>query len=314
VKSGFVYPEHRWLVSEPAELMPSTMHPDDFIRPLGTWTLQAGLSVEVTAGAFISIDFSNFADALPVPDDDPDKSFRQSISTMRKRVQVGNAFALCLHSATADIQNLATDGFRLTHEDLTHYDNLGQPIYPSAPVAPGLGYVLPHRMGVCPAGVVDAACSRLDEVLLHANPNAVDLVVLLNHALTACRGHDFDLAVVTAWTVCETLLDQSWREYAEQRATNVSLPVNADRRAFWSGREFSASAVTEILVLGGAVPAALHAPLSDVRRKRNRWIHGIKPPVHDDAVQAITVARQLMSHILGLDMHVVPTVGVTVLG
>jgi hypothetical protein len=319
-KSGLVFPENRWLVAEPDNVLGrAIMGFDEFKTPVGQWTLDSGLKLEVTAGAFISFDFSDMPAALVERDDMSDQQFQELITAMRTRVQIVNAFALCLHSATAEVENLATDGFRVTHNDLVHFEDLekgfGGPGVAHIPVIPGLGHPLSmYRSGVCSAEVVAAACDQLDLVLRHSNPSALELVVLLNHALTACQGHDFDLSVVTAWTVCEWLLDLRWREFATERAGEVDLTVNADRRQFWQSRDFSASVIAEILTLAGSIPATLHRQMTDVRRKRNRWIHGGESPTYRDAGQAVELARDFLSLVIGLDLRVAPVVGVSGLG
>jgi hypothetical protein len=286
------------------------------MEPVGEWRLQAGVGVEATAGAFLGFDFTDLPEALSPGGDLGDAHFESILLAMRKRVQVINAFALCLHSATVQLDNLATEGFRVTHEDLVHFDSLergfGGPGLARLPVVPGVGYVVPaNRHGVCSADVIHRACTLLDYVLLSKYANALELSALMNHALTACKGHDFELAVVTAWTVCEVLLDTRWREYTERQSTAQGLPINRKRREVWAGRDFSASVVVEVLTLAGAIPAELKPTIDDVRRKRNRWIHGISNASYRDGTQAIELACDMLREVIKLELHLAPTIGVS---
>ncbi|MET9310931.1 hypothetical protein ABZX12_03815 [Kribbella sp. NPDC003505] len=290
----------------------------DFFSPVGRWSLESGLSIEATAGGFLGFDFTHLPSAV-LPNDDPpaDNMLELAIQAMRERVQVINAFALCLHSATVEFDKFSYGGFRITHEDLVHYDDLrqghGGPGMKHLPLIPLQGYLLPHpsRHGVVPASTIEHACKLLDSVLGCSHPKSLALVALTNHALSACKGHDFELAVASAWTACESLLQTLWDTYTHAQATSHGLSVSKNRRAYWSGRDFTASIIVEVMTLAGTIAPKLSIAIGEVRSRRNKWIHGVAAASYQDAIAAVTLARDLLHEVMDLDFKVAPSVGVS---
>ncbi|WP_432885932.1 hypothetical protein ACQPYH_02485 [Kribbella sp. CA-245084] len=315
-KSGLVLPENRWLVREPSPDVQArgTMGYTEFVSPVGHWELRSGLKVEATAGALLSIDFSAMSDAMVRERVESGRYFPAVIEAVKKRVQIINALALCLHSATVEEANITYGGFRVTHQDLVHFSESDSGMSwsgPNLPTVPGHGFVIRHRNGVCSDSMIAAACNLLDDVLLNEHEKVLDLVVLMNHALVACKGHDFDLAVATAWTVCESLIDSWWREYAETQASRLSLSVDRKRRDLWAGRDFTASIIVETMTLAGVIPADLSKVIGEVRGKRNKWIHGVAAPTYEDAVKAVTLTHDLLEKVVGLNIRLAPSIGVS---
>ncbi|GAA1606943.1 hypothetical protein GCM10009789_71580 [Kribbella sancticallisti] len=228
-----------------------------------------------------------------------------------------NAFALCLHSATVELDKISYGGFRVTHEDLVHFDDplkgYGGPGLAHLPSIPGQGILLPfpERHGTCPAATIEHACKQLDAVLQSPHPKSLALVALTNHALNACKGHDFELAVATAWTACESLLESLWDEYTRTQAALHSLSVTRKRRAQWAGRDFTASIIVEVMTLAGTISPELSTAIGDVRSKRNKWIHGIAAASYQDAIDAVNLARDLLDEVMDLKFKVAPAVGVS---
>ena len=226
-------PEDRWLVEVPA---PGTVYLEyaEFLRMVGSWKLDQGLALEATAGSVFVFDFGKIPEAVgPPPEDMSDEAFEQGLDAKRARVELVNAFALCLHSAGIELESPTLGGFRVTHEDLVDGTDLmngyGGPGMRHMPVAPGTGHVMPlSRHLVCTEQEIARACELLDHVLETAH-RAPELVALLNESLDACRGHNFGLAVVTAWTVCEVLIQQRWDAYTQKRSQDLGWVVNRDR-------------------------------------------------------------------------------------
>jgi hypothetical protein len=315
-KSAFVMPEDRWLVEAPA---PGTFYLQqaDFFRTVGSWRLDQGLALEATGGSMFVFDFGGIPEAVgPDPEDMSDEAFNQTLDARRARVELINAFALCLHSAGIELEAPTLGGFRITHEDLVDgtdfTEGYGGPGMRHMSVAPGAGYVMPFsRHFVCTEQEIARACELLDHVL-ETGDRAPELVALLNESLDACRGHNFGLAVVTAWTVCEVLIQQRWDAYTQKRSQELGWAVNRDRRKFWQGRDFTASIVTEILTLAEELPIELHPRLSKLRKKRNEWAHDIAPVHYVDAVEALAVARDALSLVLTVDLNISPRVAVSI--
>jgi hypothetical protein len=314
-KSGFVFPEHRWLLREPENWFKrKVLTWDEMLNEEWACVLGPGVRVAATVGGILTLDFAHFPGALaPSPNAVP--AFEAEIAAMRVRVQVANALALSIHSATIELQNISTGGFRVTHEDLMHFHSTLSGFSGGAglPLVPGEGYLMPrHRAGYCPDEVLLRASELLDGVLSSQEPDALNLVNLLNHGLIACKGHDFDLAVVTAWTVCERVMSRVLLIYAEKQASVHALQVNRDRRRGWD--RLGAANTAEFLALAGLLPAELESRISEIRKVRNAWIHGGGPVGYGIATEAVMLAAALLERYLGLAFKVAPSVGVVGLG
>jgi hypothetical protein len=64
------------------------------------------------------------------------------------------------------------------------------------------------------------------------------------------------------------------------------------------------------MTLAGVIPTELSTAITNVRVKRNKWIHGIAAADYQDAMNAVNLARDLLRDVLGLEFQVAPTVGV----
>lgn len=276
--------------------------------------LGSGVRVAATIGGILTLDFASFPSALAASPG-PEPQFEAEIGATRVRVQVANALALSIHSATLELDNLSTGGFRVTHEDLMHFHSTLSGFSGGAdlPLVPGEGYLMPrNRFGLCREEVLLRASELLEGVLASDEPEALNLVNLLNHGLIACKGHDFDLAVVTAWSVCERVMGQVLLTYAEKQASAHSLQVNRGRRRNWN--RLGAATTAEVLALAGLLPSELESRVSEIRKVRNAWIHGAEPPTYGDATESVMLAAALLERYLGLAFKVAPTVGVVGLG
>jgi hypothetical protein len=314
-KSGFIFPEHRWLLSEPENwYQRRVLTWAEMLDEEWTCDLGSGVRVGATVGGMLTLDFAAFPSAL-APSEDAGPNFEAQIAAMRVRVQVANALALSIHSATLELDKLATGGFRVTHEDLMHFHSSLSGFSGGAglPLVPGEGYLMPRlRTGCCREEVLLRASELLEDVLSSVDPEALNLINLLNHGLIACRGHDFDLAVVTAWSVCERVMGQLLLTYAEAQASAHSLPLNRDRRNNWN--RLNAATTTEVLALAGQVPPDLEERVSRIRKVRNAWIHGGDPVSYGMATESVMLAATLLERYQGLAFRVAPSVGVAGLG
>lgn len=288
----------------------------EFLRVVGEWNMSCGVKVQATAGAVFVFDFASYPEAVG-PDSAAvsDEAFKQGIEAKRIRVELINVFALCLHTAAIELDMPTFGGFRVTHEDLVDSRDLkqgmGGPGLRHMPVSPEVGgYVVPFRHLVCIEDEIARACALVDEVLARGE-RLREIVALLNHALDACRGHDFGLAVVTAWTVAEVLIQARWKVHTEQAAAAVGFAANADRRKFWEGRDFTAAVVTDMLTLAGELPTDLHQRITKTRQKRNAWAHDIGRIGYAEAVDAVVLARDLLALVHGIDLKVSPRISLS---
>lgn len=316
-RSAFVFPEARWLVREPdGWYMRDYLTESEVFDPIWSTTTQTGLEVSATAGALLMVDFDKWPAALAAPEQPSGwGDLDAAIASMHTRVQICNALALAIHSATVEVQGTSTGGFRVTHEQLMHFHSSGNGFSNSGQLnrVPGHGVLMPrNRHSVCSVEVLERACQTLDDLLQHPDARTLDLFELLNTSVVACRGHDFDLAAVGAWAVCEAVLGSALDEYAHGQAEAHQLSVTVGRRAQWS--RLGAATTTEVLALAGVLPTGLDERLSAARKARNAWIHRGEPVGYLAATSSTQLAADLLGRFGWPTVTVAPTVGVEGLG
>ncbi|MFJ8566973.1 hypothetical protein [Streptomyces sp. NPDC093514] len=305
-KSGFIFPSPYWLIEEPPFDVRAIPH-DDFFEELHSWTTDHGITVSAHRGGAIMFDFSGFSEA-GWSEEDGLNHISSLIEATQARVKIINAFSLSLHSARATSENLATDVFHIGPRSLFH-------IY-SGDVASGMGgdglRYLPqpvaggyirdlYRHGVVRKSSLDLAVDTLNFIIGHECNNSLDLAGLLNDSLNSYRNHEFAPSLITAWTICETLLQRQWDSYIAARGVK-----GRSRRDKLTGRDFTASIVSEVLNLAEVIDADSLASLDRVRKARNAWMHSIKNPTHGDAAAAIELAGSMFSSALGREILAIP--------
>jgi hypothetical protein len=323
VTSGFYVPYHGgvWLIDEPkniqeihqrrSSIMSRLLDDEVYSRELSTGLKVSGLQ----AGVF-KFDFSNLPNALMAHDVTEASHFPSLLQATAERVKIMNAFALCLHSSFIEIENRDMGSFWLTHEDLLHYGMGGVGGLDGREVGgPGM-----QRLSVMPTdqdstetisrNVIDGAVDLLDEILGHDFENAGDLASLLNHAITSHKKHNFELAVVSAWTVCEALLNELWKMYYTGALTGtIRSNLPRERRDKLDGRDFTASIVSEVLNLSGVLDNEMHVALNLARSRRNKWLHGGRAPGFGDSGKSIDVARGMIDATLGINVNISTDIG-----
>jgi hypothetical protein len=180
---------------------------------------------------------------------------------------------------------------------------------------------LPSRRAIS-VPVVEKSFSLLAQVLERYGEDMVTIVSLLFNASRRYAHHDFNSALILAWTVVERLLNVLWDKLLEEKRTQKGKPeetqINSERRQKLKGRDFTASIISEILSLDGRIPFDMYSKLQSIRKARNDWLHFMRPVESDDAAQAVDSAGELltlaadlslpifMGHQLGYSLHSYP--------
>ncbi|QGV79773.1 hypothetical protein [Streptomyces ficellus] len=257
-------------------------------------------------GGLVVFDFAEYPAGIMSVTGGPEY-FGSLMRATQARVKLINAFSLCLHSSRSMNENLGTDTFQIRHRDLVHpgaessegMGGLGLQGFP--PMVNG-GYLRErHRHGVVPEISLSRAFETLDFVVQHESDKALDLVTLLNDAATLYGNHQFHSSLITAWTLCETILQHKWSSYIEAQAHSE---VKSVRRQKLTGRDFTASVVSEVLELAGAINKDTLTALDKARKARNAWMHSIKSPVYGDASDCLVLAAAMLSENIGREVRV----------
>jgi hypothetical protein len=149
-----------------------------------------------------------------------------------------------------------------------------------------------------------------DEILLHPAPDTLVLVDLYARGCKAYEDANFDLCLITAWAVTEKLLHQLWERYLDDNrrkeiAGGTVTFVNTGRKKrLEDNRTFSAAVISEILSLVSYLPLPLYQDMTEVRRARNDWVHGLKPVSKETAAKAIRVAERILEQVHGISLAI----------
>lgn len=195
-----------------------------------------------------------------------------------QRMRVMNAHLTLIHAAAAHLRSEHPLVSRLHERDLYRFD------YPEES-AEGywyrpLGRRLPDRVteleririGVLDASTLALSLDWLDMVVVQGVLVEFDL---LNQAQVAARAHDYPLAVVGGWTVCELRI----RQIARDKGMKADATVHT---------------LTKDIRLNGPAPNDLTRRLDELRKRRNNWLHYGREPDEQTALEAVSVSAEML--------------------
>lgn len=175
-----------------------------------------------------------------------------------------------------------------------------------------------HR--VVTLDVVSEAISLTDAALVDEANDAATLGELLLHAFELHDSGKYEASHISAWTVAERCMNQIWRSHLDDAERLYSSCtgdpnekfINSTRRRKLTGRDFTASIVSEILSLNDLLPFEQYKLAVDVRQTRNDWLHKLRAIDRADSANAINLARFMLqrSGVLDVDIpfHVIGSV------
>lgn len=270
--------------------------------------LDVGIRVVAERWGLVVFDFTEWALADDHRDEDGDGSenFDMRVARAATHIKVMNAHLTLIHSVSIELHRVGLAGVRLSPRDVIAMDD----VTPHSMSGPGLTRI-PETIGIeemvrgqaIPLDVFERSLDLLNQVLVQdpEAENAVEHLNLLNQAHAGYHEHDYALAVVGGWTICERLLNRLWRQYLDDQSRGVTLPdgrsvktVNSKRRERLV-RDFTASIVSEVLELAGALPHTHFRRLNEVRQARNAWLHSASKPDAQVAGDALLLASELLS-------------------
>jgi hypothetical protein len=161
---------------------------------------------------------------------------------------------------------------------------------------------------------IEQSYEQLNAIL--SAENATDLLPLIDVALraaTAFSSKAFDAALIQSWAAIERMLTSMWESYiADNREREEDgeskLFINSQRRALLTGRDFTASVVSEALSLLDVLPANLYRRLAPIRRARNGWMHELTPVSAADSARSVDLVFALLRHVYGVRLDPTPEI------
>lgn len=114
------------------------------------------------------------------------------------------------------------------------------------------------------------------------------LFALMNRGVVSIRGASFDIALVSFWTVAESLIKDMWNDLL------ASKEVDIKRKEFLTGRDITAAIICENLNLHGIISEDLYDGLSMIRKARNKMMHELRAIDPKICYRAYEVIKQLI--------------------
>jgi hypothetical protein len=145
--------------------------------------------------------------------------------------------------------------------------------------------------------VVKHSFELLDKVVRLSVPNSLMLVELLYKSGIHYAAHRYAEALILCWTVCETLINHVWEQYIDSCNMTPVGRVNSKRKEKLSGRDFTASVISEVLELNGLITHELFLGIDKVRRARNAWLHSLGDVSDREASSAIRTAEKMLESV-----------------
>jgi hypothetical protein len=291
-------------------------------------TLSNGVTVKIRRDGLFLFDFSGAAiraASETSPAKDVAAAFDEKANVILQRVRLFNGHLACLHDAIVFRQSVGLKWMVVSPGDLVQATMLDSPGFAcadqriaalvcssyQATYAHG-----PHLMDwrvnsrdTIRTDTVEESFRMLNDILSHASPDALLLVDLYARSCHAHETHNHSLCLVIAWGLTEKLLTRHWERYLERNRKRTidgaeTSFINGERMDKLTGRDYTASVVSEILSLVGELPLDLYKHLSRVRKARNDWMHELKEVSRGESYLAVQVASRMLELIEGIKFAV----------
>lgn len=306
-----------WFISEPPDVTfemaaRGEVHWAASMERVYSRTLADSVEMSAYRAGVVVIDFSGMPTASPCVDEHDSNHFKDAVSALAERVRVLNSFSICLHSAHMSVDRIDPGSCLITSDTMFHAGpdrdaELGGVSGPGVLHLNLFGLSRVNnalRHGVVSFEVIDAAGFTIERALRDSTGLAIPSLALLNEALCAHKQHNFPVAVVAAWAICERLQSKLWTQYVESRYEENGVRVNRARRDWLQGPEFTASIVTTVLELAGDISTELRVALDAARRARNHWLHrGVAPDMNASEL-CVDAARKMIALVLDIELGV----------
>jgi hypothetical protein len=136
---------------------------------------------------------------------------------------------------------------------------------------------------------------------IHVIGNKQNFVQLsdLAKSLSEYKTGNYPISLVNAWFVCEREISDRWQEFFESRDTTYDdnrKRINAKRRKLLTGRDFTASVMSNILELIDVFTNEDLQTLNEIRQARNNIAHNLNGENCDAKIcrSAIEIASRLV--------------------
>ena len=149
---------------------------------------------------------------------------------------------------------------------------------------------LPSR-SIVPLNIVQRSFAILDDILETGDLTTLRLIEGGFIAMNRRREKRFGEAITLGWTVCEQLISLAWRRMLDGVRNTASDRMSKERRKKLTGRDYTASVMTELLEIHGDIDQEVFRMLDVARKARNAWAHEMRSP-HEAEIRFCLVAAE----------------------
>ena len=323
---GFFRVPPIWVGEAPPSDAVEAINPSVHHETVSRRAMRCGISVRIRRDGLFMFDFTDFAPGGVVEIPRFDSLLGQAFAEVRAaenkaediavfRAQIINAFQACLetagavHGSGASIMGEPVN-FKETVKTISidydppysldvRYPNRFVHAIANKALGSLSKAVFPPRRTFNLASV-EAAVDLLDNLLSSDPLFAVDIVEAAYIAAIRFSEKRMGEAVVIGWSVCERLLNAKYEGYLDKSTQGRGQRLSRERRKKLTGRDYTASVLTEFLELSGQLDKTLYGRLEEARKARNAWAHNLDQPRLSQAYDCLRAGWQLIEEVLGL--------------
>jgi hypothetical protein len=144
-------------------------------------------------------------------------------------------------------------------------------------------------------------------IILLNNTDILKIVNLIYKSARYYSDHDFSNSLILSWSACEKLIYTLWEDLINDKNDKYKGKekfINSQRMNRLTGRDFTASIITEILSLSDILSFELYKDLSKVRQARNNWLHNLHLTSSDEAILSLQTSQRLLEKVKGIKLSI----------
>lgn len=303
--AGFYHWPPLWIgtppVEEGAELSSALMNAEVFSS-----NLACGVRLKVSKQAFFVFDFAQWRAGSAALAKDPLDNWEERVFA---RMRFMNLFLACFYTSMRRIQK--TTSFKMFIDYTTYVAARSFALNPwqvqcdsrqSSIIRNAEEWHLkfkPTCMTV-PENIIEAAVDMTNAAIAKDFRDVAILAELLLHSFCLRESGKYEASHISAWTITERCLNELWNTHLRELNNKHTSPgseekfINSERKQKLTGRDFTASIISEFLSLAGMLPFDKYKLVSRVRKTRNEWLHKLHVIERADAAEAIVLSQSML--------------------
>lgn len=323
--AGFYHDPPLWIASSAIDYTAPLSGEQQFHQPdfesmrevVYETTIASTIRFKVSREGLFSFSFASWPLGRYPPERNNQPSpFAAQAQVILERTSVMNSFLAFLYTRELEINNFAHERMVVTPElviSLSSFDGDTGMSFGNQRVSRLALSSYPGTYSAGPAMIDDRISQRGTPVaitslraatrdlsrIIRGPEDGLMIVDLFSRSSKLFQDHNYSAALIGYWTITERLLNELWIKYQETNQTRSGevFISNQRKEILNDGRSFSASVISEILSFTRVLDRSLYADITQVRKKRNSWIHGGSRSdgiSSDDAILATTVCERLI--------------------